>query len=259
MARNIDLNCDMGESFGAFEVGNDAAMAEIVTTVNVACGFHAGDPLVIHRTIQTAKENGVNVGAHPSFMDLWGFGRRPIQGERPADIEKQIIYQIGAVQAMADTLDWPITHVKTHGSLGNMAAVDADLAQACVAAVKAVDPSLAFITLPYSETYDAAEAAGIPVICEVCADRTYDDQGRLTSRKLPNAMIHDVDQATEHVLRMIVDGEILTTGGKRLPVEAQTICVHGDTPGAVSIAKQLRFSLEQSGLTVAPFQTARHA
>jgi UPF0271 protein len=253
MARTIDLNCDMGEGFGIYEIGDDAAMLDIVTTANIACGFHGGDPLVMHRTIEIAKAKGVRVGAHPSFLDLWGFGRRPIQGERPQDVEKHLIYQIGAIQAMATALGWPITHVKTHGALGNMAAVDADLAEACVSAVKAVDPALAFITLPFSQTYQAAEAAGLPVICEVFADRTYDDAGQLTSRKLPGAMIHDVDQATEHAIRMVVDGEILTTGGRRLPVNPQSICVHGDTPGAVAIARQLRTSLEGANLSIASF------
>ncbi len=174
---------------------------------------------------------------------------RPPAGGDP----KHLIYQIGAIQAMAATLGWPITHVKTHGALGNMAAVDADLAEACVSAVQAVDPALAFITLPFSQTYRAAEAAGLPVICEVFADRTYDDTGQLTSSKLPGAMIHDVDQATEHALRMVVDGEILTTGGRRLPVNPQSICVHGDNPGAVAIARQLRTSLEGANLSIASF------
>lgn len=253
MAKTIDLNCDMGESFGVYELGDDAAMLDIVTTANIACGFHAGDPLVMHRTLAMAKAKGVRVGAHPSFLDPWGFGRRPILGEPPEDVEKHLIYQIGAIRAMAESLGWPITHVKTHGALGNMAAVDADLAKACVAAVKAVDPQLAFITLPYSETYDASMAAGLATICEVYADRTYDDEGRLTSRKLPGALVHDVGEATEHVLRMVVDGEILTTSGKRLPVDARTICVHGDNPGAVAIAQQLRSSLEAAGLAIAPF------
>lgn len=255
MAVTVDLNCDMGESFGVYSLGEDEAMLDIVTSANVACGFHAGDPLVMHRTIEMAKAKNVQVGAHPSFFDLWGFGRRPILGERPADVEKQLIYQIGAIQAMANAQGWPITHVKTHGSLGNMAAVDAELANACVAAVKAVDPNLAFVTLPYSETYKAADTAGLPVICEVFADRTYGDEGQLTSRKLPGAMIHDADAAAEHVLRMVVDKEILTMNGKRLPVEPHTICVHGDTPGAVSIVRRLRASLEEAGISISAFTT----
>jgi len=253
MAVSVDLNCDMGESFGVYNLGDDAAMLNIVTSANVACGFHAGDPLVMHRTIEMAKANNVQVGAHPGFNDLWGFGRRPILGERPEDIEKQLIYQIGALSAMADAQGWSISHVKTHGSLANMAAVDPDLAKACADAIKTFDANLAYVCLPYSESYTAAEKAGLRVISEVFADRSYDDEGRLTSRKLPGAMIHDIDEATRHVLRMVVDKEILTTGGKRLPVDAQTICVHGDTPGAVDIAGKLRTSLEQAGVSVAAF------
>lgn len=250
MAHSIDLNCDMGEGFGVYQLGNDEELLGIVTSANIACGFHAGDPLVMHRTIKMAKANGVRVGAHPSFMDLWGFGRRPIMNENPDDIEKHIIYQIGAIQAMAASLDWPITHFKPHGALGNMAAVDPDLARATVNAVKAVDPSLAFVAMPFSESFKAGEAAGLNVICEIFADRTYDDQGNLTSRKIPGAVIHDVKQATEHVLRMVTENTILTTGGKRLRVNAQTICVHGDTPEAPQIAGEMRAALEDAGLII---------
>ena len=250
MGHSIDLNCDMGEGFGVYGIGNDEPLLDIITSANIACGFHAGDPLIMHRTIDMAKARGVRVGAHPGFLDLWGFGRRPILNERPEDIEKHIIYQIGAIQAMAASLDWPITHFKPHGALGNMAAVDKDLARATAIAVKAVDPSLAFVAMPYSESYKAGEAAGLNVICEVFADRTYDDQGQLTSRKLPNAVIHDASQSTDHVLRMVTENTILTTGGKRLPVHARTICVHGDTPGAPQIARRMRDALESAGLTI---------
>lgn len=250
MGQCIDLNCDMGEGFGVYQIGNDEQLLDIVTSANIACGFHAGDPLVMHRTIEMAKAKSVRVGAHPSFLDLWGFGRRPILNEPPEDIEKHIIYQIGAIQAIAASLDWPITHFKPHGALGNMAAVDKDLARATANAVKAVDPSLAFVAMPYSESFKAGEAAGLNVICEVFADRTYDDQGCLTSRRLPNAVIHDVSQSSDHVLRMVTENTILTTGGKRLPVRAQTICVHGDTRGAPRIAKGLRHALETAGVTV---------
>ena len=250
MGHTIDLNCDMGEGFGVYQIGNDEQLLDIITSANVACGFHAGDPLVMHRTIEMAKAKGVRVGAHPSFLDLWGFGRRPILNERPEDIEKHVIYQIGAIQAIAASLGWPITHFKPHGALGNMAAADADMARATANAVKAVDSSLAFVAMPFSESFKAGEAAGLNVICEVFADRTYDDQGQLTSRKLPDAVIYDVTQSTDHVLRMVTESTILTTGGKRLSVDAQTICVHGDTPGAPQIAKRMRAALEDAGLTI---------
>lgn len=213
MEKSIDINCDLGESFGAYTMGDDAAMLEIVTSANVACGFHAGDPMVMHETLKMAKARNVRVGAHPGFFDLWGFGRRPIQGERPEDIEKQLIYQIGAIQAMAHAVDWPITHFKAHGSLANMAAVDEGLAKALIASVKAVDQKLIMVATPFSVLATAAQAAGLNVVYEVFADRTYDDTGQLTSRKLENAVIHDFNQSVDHVLRMVTGGEILTTSG----------------------------------------------
>ncbi|WFS25548.1 LamB/YcsF family protein [Rhizobium rhododendri] len=249
----VDLNCDMGESFGAYKIGDDSAMLEVISTANIACGFHAGDPVVMRDTILAAKARGVAIGAHPSFMDLYGFGRRRISGERPEDLEAQIIYQIAAMQGMARALGWPMTHVKTHGSLGNMAADDAELADVCVRAIKAVDPSLVFVTLPYSETMKAAESVGLRVACEVYADRTYDDTGMLTSRQKEGSVIHDLQQSVDQVLSMVRDGLIPTIGGRMLPVEAATICVHGDNPSAVAMARALRASLSAHGIDIAPF------
>ncbi|MGM4986044.1 MULTISPECIES: LamB/YcsF family protein [Rhizobium] len=249
----IDLNCDMGESFGAYTIGDDEAMLELISTANIACGFHAGDPVVMRNTILAAKAKGVAIGAHPSFMDLYGFGRRRISGERPEDLEAQIIYQIAAMQGMASALSWPMTHVKTHGSLGNMAAVDPELAAVCVRAIKTVDPTLVFITLPYSETMKAAERAGLRVACEVYADRTYDDNGMLTSRQMEGSVIHDPQQSVDQTLSMIREGFIPTVGGSKLPVDAATICVHGDNPASVATARALRTALAAHGIAVAPF------
>lgn len=253
MTRTIDLNCDMGESFGAYVIGDDEAMLDLVTTANIACGFHAGDPVVMRRTIRMAKARGVAVGAHPSFADLYGFGRRRISGERPEDLETQLIFQIVAMQGMAALEGHPMTHVKTHGALGNMAAVDPDLAALCVRAIRAVDPGLVFVTLPYSETYRAAEKAGLRIACEIYADRSYTDQGELTPRSQPGAVIHDPAQSLEQVLEMVVNGRIPTTGGKKLAVTPDTLCIHGDTKGAVDIARRLRGALEANGVTIAPF------
>lgn len=249
----IDLNCDMGESFGAYKIGDDAAMMDIITTANIACGFHAGDPSVMRDTIVSARENGVAIGAHPSFMDLYGFGRRRIYGERPEDIEAQIIYQIAAIQGMATTLGWPITHVKTHGSLGNIAAEDETLASVCVKAIKAVDPSLVFITLPYSQTMLAAEEAGLAVACEVYADRRYLENGMLAPRQMEGAVIHDLSASVDQVLSMICDNRIPTISGSHLSVNAATVCIHGDTPGAPATARALRDRLFEAGVTIAPF------
>jgi 5-oxoprolinase (ATP-hydrolysing) subunit A len=249
----IDLNCDMGESFGAYKIGDDAAMMDIITTANIACGFHAGDPSVMRDTIVSARDKGVAIGAHPSFMDLYGFGRRRIYGERPDDIEAQIIYQIAAIQGMASALGWPITHVKTHGSLGNMAAEDETLAKVCVQAIKAVDSGLIFITLPYSETMRAAESAGMAIACEVYADRCYLDNGMLAPRQMEGAVIHDLSASVDQVLSMVCDNRIPTISGSYLSVEAATVCIHGDTPGAPATARALREKLTQAGVTIAPF------
>lgn len=253
----IDLNCDMGESFGAYTIGDDAAMMDVITTANIACGFHAGDPSVMRDTILRARESGVAIGAHPSFMDLYGFGRRRIQGERPEDIEAQIIYQIAAIQGMANALGWPITHVKTHGSLGNMAAEDETLAKVCVSAIKAVDPGLVFITLPYSQTMRAAEDAGLAVACEVYADRRYLENGMLAPRQMEGAVIHDLSASVDQVLSMVCDNRIPTITGSHLAVDAATVCIHGDTPGAPATARALREKLTQAGVTIAPFTKPR--
>lgn len=253
MTVTLDLNCDMGESFGAYTIGDDLEMMKTVTTANIACGFHAGDPVVMRRTIQLAKQAGVAIGAHPSFMDLYGFGRRRISGERPEDLEAHLIYQIAAMQGMAAAQGHPMTHVKTHGALGNMAAVDPELAAVCARAVVTVDPSLVYVSLPYSETYTAAEKAGLSVACEIYADRSYTDTGELTPRNQPGAVIHDIAQSTEQVLEMVLNKRIPTTGGKHLPVDPATLCIHGDTQGAPQIAAALRTALEANGVTIAPF------
>nr|WP_321483435.1 5-oxoprolinase subunit PxpA [uncultured Cohaesibacter sp.] len=253
MAKTVDLNCDMGEAFGAYTIGDDAAMLEIISTANVACGFHAGDPVVMRNTILAAKARGVSIGAHPSFMDLYGFGRRRIMGDKPEDLEAQIIYQIAAIDGMARALDWPISHMKTHGALGNMAAEDPVLADVCVRAVAAVNPKLVVVALPYSEIMKAAEKAGLAVVCEVYADRTYTSEGMLTPRSEEGALITDHAQSVDQALAMVRDGYIPTTGGTKLPVEAGSICVHGDTPGAVATAKGLRAAFIREGIKIAPF------
>ncbi|MGF7162403.1 UPF0271 protein [Rhodoligotrophos appendicifer] len=248
----IDLNCDMGEGFGVYELGDDEAMLDVVTSANIACGFHAGDPLVMARTLAAAKTRNVGVGAHPSFLDLWGFGRRPIQGERPADVEKTIIYQIGALQALAHAGGHELTHVKTHGSLGNMANEDIELARAVARAIKAVNPNYIFIVMPGLPTERAGEEQGLRMAREIYADRAYAENGNLLSRKLEGAVIHDAEAAADRVLRMVETQEVVTAGGKRLPLRVDTICVHGDTPGAVAMARRVRERLEAAGIDVAP-------
>jgi UPF0271 protein len=249
----LDLNSDLGESFGAWTMGDDAAMLDIVTSANIACGFHAGDPLVMHGTMVAAGARGVSIGAHPGFLDLWGFGRRAIQGERPDDIEKMVIYQIGAAAALAQSVGLRLAHVKTHGALANMAMVDADLARAVARAVRAVDRDLILVVMPGLALETAGRDEGLLVAREVYADRTYDDDGNLTARKKLGAVIEDTALATERILRMLEDGAITTVTGKRLPVSIDTICVHGDNAHAVAMASGLRSALAKAGCTIAPF------
>lgn len=249
----IDLNTDLGESFGAWTMGDDEAMLDIVTSANVACGFHAGDPIVMHRTMEMARDRKVDVGAHPGFLDLWGFGRRPIHGERPADIEKILVYQIGAARAVAEAVGWRMTHVKTHGSLGNMAMVDPDLAAAVARATRTIGRDLIVVVMPGLALEKAALDHGLRVAREVYADRTYEDDGNLTPRKTAGAVIHDPVAARERVLRMVEDQAVTTTSGRRLPVRIDTVCVHGDNPQAVAMARLVREGLIAAGVTLAPF------
>jgi len=248
----IDINCDMGEGFGVYALGDDAGMLKIVTSANIACGFHAGDPLVMHRTLKGAKDNGIGVGAHPGFLDLWGFGRRPIHGERPVDIEKIILYQVGALMGLAADVGHRVRHVKTHGSLGNLAAEDRDLAEAVARAVRTIDRNLMLVVMPGQETEKAGEKFDLPVVREIYADRAYEDNGNLVSRRHDGAVIHDADVAAERVIGMIADGAIISRNGKRLPTRIDSVCVHGDTPGAVAMARRLRERLDASGVKFAP-------
>lgn len=253
MQRRVDLNADLGESFGAWRMGDDEAMLAIVTSANVACGFHAGDPLVMWKTCESAKARGVAIGAHPSFLDIWGFGRRPIEGERPEDIMRQCVYQIGALQAVAAAVGHRVTHVKPHGSLGNMAAEDDGLATAVAEATAVVDRSLVLVAMPGSALERAGERKGLRVAREVFADRAYDDRGMLVSRKLEGAVIHDAEAAARRVLAMLEEGAITSVSGKKIPARIDTICVHGDNPAAVAMARAVRSALETAGVAVRPF------
>ena len=249
----VDLNCDMGEGFGAWTMGDDEAMLGIVTSANVACGWHGGDPNIMLRTARIAKEKGVAVGAHPGFGDLWGFGRRVIRGDTMADIENMVAYQIGAMQGMAAMAGHEVTHVKAHGALGNLSNDEDDYALAIGRAIKGVDPSLVMVVMPTLPTERAAEKLGLKMAREVFADRTYDDSGNLTSRKKPGAVLHDPEAASQRMLRWMQEKAVETVTGKRIPVEIDTICVHGDEPTAVAMARTVRAALEANGITIASF------
>ena len=252
----VDLNSDLGESFGAWKMGDDEAMLGIITSASIACGWHAGDPVVMHRAAQLAKQNGVAIGAHPSFNDLWGFGRRVIRGTSMPDLEKMIAYQIGALQAIAAMAGHKVTHVKAHGALGNLANDEDEFAMAIGRAIKAVDPNLVYAAMPGRPSAAAADKLGLRALNEIYADRAYQDNGQLVLRGTPGAMIHDAGAAAERILRALQDKVIVSITGKKVPVQVDSICVHGDTPTAVDMARQLRQRLEQAGVEIRPYTAA---
>ena len=233
----IDLNCDLGEGFGAWEMGNDAAMIELATSVNIACGFHAGDADTMRKTVGLAKARGVSIGAHPGYRDLHGFGRRPVAGLTAAEIENLVAYQIGALQAIATLAGHKVTHVKAHGALYNMACEDDMTARAIASAIKAIDRNLVFVVLANSKLVAAGDAAGLPMAHEIFADRAYEDDGSLVSRRKPGAVLHDPEQIARRVVRMVQDGAVVSVSGKVIKMRMELVCIHGDTPGAVNRAR----------------------
>ena len=247
----IDLNCDMGESFGRYTIGNDEAMMPYITSANIACGLHAGDPLVMEHTVHLAQEHGVGIGAHPGFPDLQGFGRRVMQ-LAPEEAEAFVLYQIGALAAFAKAAGGELVHVKPHGALYNLAARDRPLAEAIIRAVARFSRQLILVGLANSLLVEAGLEAGLPVAREAFADRAYEADGSLRSRRLPGAVLEDPAQAVEQVVRIARDGLVVAYSGEEVPVQAETICLHGDTPTAVEIAKTIRGELEAAGIEVMP-------
>jgi UPF0271 protein len=245
----INLNGDMGESFGRYTMGDDAALIKIVASASIACGFHAGDPSVMAHAVALAKAQGVSIGAHPSFPDLQGFGRRALHMQ-PRELEHMIAYQIGALQAIAAAQGARVTHVKPHGALNNIAHTDTQFASAIARAIKAVDHDLIFVANACSEMVKAGEAAGLRVAHEAYADRTYDDAGRLTSRQLAGALITDPETAVRQVLSFLNSGALLSGSGKRLPTRIDTICAHGDEPSGVAVMSAVRVALEAHGVRI---------
>lgn len=246
----IDLNADLGEGFGPWTMGDDAALLKIVTTANVACGFHAGDPAIMRATVRAARADGVAVGAHPGYDDLAGFGRRAMPGVTAAEVENLVAYQVGAMAAICALEGHPMTHVKTHGALGNACADDDTLALAVGRAIRAVDSSLKFMVMPGTATERAADRLGLRPLREIYADRTYADSFNLTPRSHAGAALHDPVEALARVLDMITNGHITAISGKRLPVQIDSVCVHGDSPHAVTMAHHLRAGLVAAGMTV---------
>lgn len=249
MTRTLDLNCDMGESYGAWKMGEDEAVLPFVSSANIACGFHGGDPATMRKTVAAALAHGVALGAHPGLNDLPGFGRRniPITPQEAYDI---VVYQVGAAAGVAASQGARLHHVKAHGALYNMAAKQAALADAICRAVRDVDASLVLYGLAGSELVRAAEAVGLQAAHEVFADRSYQADGTLTPRTQPGAMITDLETSVAQVLRMVTEGKVRAQDGTDVAVRADTLCIHGDQPGAVAFAQGIRQALAQAGIEV---------
>jgi 5-oxoprolinase (ATP-hydrolysing) subunit A len=245
----IDLNCDLGESFGAYTIGMDSEVLPFITSANIACGFHAGDPVVMDRTVRAAVENNVSLGAHPGLPDLQGFGRR-VMKITPAEAEAYIVYQTGALQAFAHAYGAELHHVKPHGALYNMAADDQALAEAVCRGVAAVDKRLILVLLSGSRMQRAAENLGIRYACEVFADRAYTDEGTLVARSKPGAVITDDDEVIKRAMRMVKEGIVRSESGKEIHVQADTICVHGDNPKALEFVREIRASFAAERIEV---------
>jgi len=245
----IDINSDVGESFGAYTIGHDAGLMTSITSANIAAGFHGGDPSVLRQTIRLAKAHGVAVGAHPGFPDLVGFGRRDLN-VTPAEAEDMVLYQIAAVAGVAKAEGVPVQHVKPHGALFNMAVRNAELSAAIARAVEQFDPSLILFGLPGSEILAAGRAAGLRVAAEVFADRAYEPDGSLASRRKPWSVIHDPGAVVARAVRMATERSVVATDGSIVALEADTMCVHGDTPGSDKLAAKIRAGLQAAGVTV---------
>lgn len=249
MMPKVDLNSDMGEGFGPWPMGDDAALLRVVTSANVACGFHAGDPDVMARTMRLAVENGVGIGAHPGFPDLQGFGRRKMEVPHPT-LANMVRYQVGAAAAMAASVGGRLRHLKLHGALANMAAEDAAMARVCYEAALGVQPDLVVMVLAATEQERAAKSLGCAVAHEIFADRAYEDDATLKDRRKPGAVIHDPARAAARMVEMVKEGAIVAESGRRIPTRIDTICLHGDTPEAVEIARAVRAALEGAGVAV---------
>jgi len=253
---NIDINSDLGESFGAWSMGDDAAMLDIVTSANVACGFHAGDPAGILRTVKAAAAKNVTIGAHVSYPDKVGFGRRNMDVASD-ELTADVIYQIGSLQGLAKAAGTSVRYVKPHGALYNTIAHDRRQAMAVIEAIRAVDPTLVLVALAGSTLIELARSEGLTCIAEAFADRAYTPQGTLVSRREPGAVLHDPVLVAQRMLRLVQDGTLEAIDGSMVKIEADSICVHGDSPSAVEMARELRRVLEQADVSLLPFAGVR--
>ncbi len=249
---SVDLNADMGESFGPWKMGDDESLLKIITSANIACGFHAGDPDVMAKTMALAAQNGVGIGAHPGFPDLQGFGRRNMKV--PHDSLRNLVrYQLGSAIGMAKAMGTEVHHLKLHGALANMCSVDIDMARACYQGALDVDPDIIIMVLAVTKQEEAVRELDCKWVGEIFADRAYNDDGTLVDRSLPGAVIHDPALAGPRILEMVKEGAIITESGKRLETSIDTICLHGDGPTAVQIAHSVRENLIAGGVEVTKF------
>lgn len=247
----IDLNSDLGESFGAYKLGMDDAIIPLVSSANVACGFHAGDPLVMEKTVALCKESGSAIGAHPGYPDLVGFGRRNVAASE-AEVKAMVTYQIGALDAFCKAAGIRLQHVKPHGAMYNMAAKDAALARAICQAIYEYDKSLILMGLAGSQMLAEAKAMGLKCAAEVFADRAYEEDGTLVARSKPGAMIHDEEEAVRRVVRMIKEGKVTAITGKDIAITADSVCVHGDSEKALAFVQKLRDAFAAEGIEILP-------
>ena len=256
MSKSVDLNADMGESFGPWTMGDDAALLDIISSANIACGFHAGDPDVMAETMTRAIESNTGLGSHPGFADLQGFGRRKMTLSE-AQLKNRVRYQLGASRGMATALGGRVRHLKLHGALANMCSVDGDMARACYLAALEVDPEIIIMVLAATAMEDVVRDLGCNWAGEIFADRAYNDDATLVDRSQPGAVIHDPVVAGPRILQMVQEGAIITESGKRIPTAIDTICLHGDTPTAVALAGSVRDSLTAGGIDIAQFTGRR--
>ena len=245
----IDLNCDLGESFGAWQIGNDRQILPLISSANVACGFHASDPVVMRKTVQAAAKAGVAVGAHPGYPDLMGFGRRAMTLSSD-EARSYMLYQLGALDAFCRTAGLRLQHVKPHGALYNMASKDYQLARDLCEAVASYDPELILLGLSGGELLHAAADIGLPFASEVFADRAYEEDGSLVSRSKPGSMITDEEEAIRRVIRMVREGKVTAITGRDIPIRADSVCVHGDGPQALAFVQKIREACEAEGIGI---------
>jgi len=251
MLDRIDINCDMGESFGVYTLGRDSEVMEYISSANIACGWHAGDPMVMEQTVRLAKEKGVAVGAHPGYPDLMGFGRRRMDLTLK-EIENYLLYQMGALYAFARAHGLPLQHVKAHGALGNVAFVDLEVSKAIARAAARFSKAIVFVALAGTVMVQAAKEVGVRFVEEAYADRVYNPDGTLQSRKIAGSVIHDPEKAAGQALTMVQEGYVIANDGTPVRVKPETLCIHGDTPQAVAILQRIREALQRASIAVKP-------